>query len=65
MQGTIVLLEAFSFVFPILQDNVEQIKGEIQRMELMKQTMPAKTRRNSTGNKAAEAGSALLGFVDP
>lgn len=37
-----------------LKDNVEQIKGEIQRMELMKQTMPAKTRRNSTGNKAAE-----------
>ncbi|CAE6921575.1 unnamed protein product [Symbiodinium sp. CCMP2592] len=37
-----------------LRDNVEQIKGEIQRMELMKQTMPAKTRRNSTGNKAAE-----------
>lgn len=37
-----------------LRDNVEQIKGEIQRMELMKQTMPAKTRLNSTGNKAAE-----------
>ncbi|CAE7798622.1 unnamed protein product [Symbiodinium sp. CCMP2456] len=37
-----------------LRDNVEQIKGELQRMELMKQTMPAKTRRSSTGNKAAE-----------
>ena len=49
----------------MLQDNVEQIKGEIQRMELMKQTMPAKTRRNSTGNKAAEAGSALISFLDP
>ena len=37
------------------QDNVDQMKADIHKMELTKNTIPQQSRRNSTGNKAAEA----------